>query len=48
MLALWMLTIALGNVIAIIVAEVATLEDRAVEFFMFASLMLLNVIFTFR
>ena len=51
-LALWMLTIALGNVIVILVAEVATFEDRAVEFFMFASLMLLNValfiILTFR
>ena len=43
-LALWMLTIALGNVIVILVAEVATFEDRAVEFFMFASLMLLNVV----
>ena len=51
-LALWMLTIALGNVIVILVAEVATFEDRAVEFFMFASLMLINValfiILTFR
>ncbi|XP_066263216.1 solute carrier family 15 member 2-like [Branchiostoma lanceolatum] len=37
--AAWLLTVAFGNVIVLIVAEARLIEDQAIEFFMFAGLM---------
>ena len=42
--AAWLLTVAFGNIIVIIVAEAKAFEDQASEFFMFAGLMLVDTL----
>ena len=42
--AVWLLTTAFGNVIVIVVAKAKAFDDQASEFFMFAGLMLVDVI----
>merc|ERR1712061_784716 len=41
--AAWLLTVAFGNIIVIIVAEAKAFNDQASEFFMFACLMLVDM-----
>merc|ERR1711874_533492 len=41
--AAWLLTVAFGNIIVIIVAEAKAFDDQASEFFMFACLMLVDM-----
>jgi len=41
--AAWLLTVAFGNIIVIIVAEAKAFNDQASEFFMFACLMLIDM-----
>ena len=41
--AAWLLTVAFGNIIVIIVAEAKAFDSRASEFFMFAILMLVDM-----
>ena len=41
--AAWLLTVAFGNIIVIIVAEAKAFNDQAAEFFMFAYLMLVDM-----
>ena len=43
----WLLTVAFGNVIVIMVASVKGLTNRRMEFFLFAGLMVLDVFFFF-
>ena len=42
--AAWLLTVAFGNIIVIIVAELKLFNDQASEFFMFAGLMLIDTL----
>ena len=42
--AAWLLTVAFGNIIVIIVAEAKAFEEQASEFFMFAGLMLVDTL----
>jgi len=42
--AAWLLTVAFGNFIVIIIAKMNPFEDQASEFFMFATLMFLDVL----
>ncbi|XP_048470322.1 solute carrier family 15 member 1-like [Rhincodon typus] len=45
-MAIWLLTIGLGNLIVVLIAEIAIIKDQAVEFFVFALLMaLISLIF---
>jgi len=40
----WLMTVAFGNLIVLIVAESALIDNQATEFFVFAGLMLLDVV----
>lgn len=42
--AAWLLTVAFGNIIVIIVAELKLFDEQASEFFMFAGLMLIDTL----
>lgn len=42
--ACWLLTVAIGNVIVVIIAELALFESQASEFFLFAGLMLVDML----
>ena len=42
--AAWLLTVAFGNIIVIIVAELKLFDDQASEFFMFSGLMLIDTL----
>lgn len=42
--ACWLLAVAFGNIIVVIVAEVSFFDSQASEFFLFAGCMVLNVI----
>ncbi|XP_072417141.1 solute carrier family 15 member 2-like isoform X1 [Chiloscyllium punctatum] len=45
-MAVWLLTIGVGNLIVVLIAEIAIIKDQAVEFFVFALLMaLISLIF---
>lgn len=37
----WLLTVAVGNIVVLIIAEAATLEDQWAEYILFASLLVL-------
>lgn len=42
--ACWLLTVAIGNVIVVIIAELALFESQSSEFFLFAGLMLIDML----
>lgn len=42
--ACWLLTVAFGNVIVVIIAELALFESQAYEFFLFAGLMFIDMV----
>ena len=42
--AFWLLTVAFGNIIVILVAEAKAFNEQASEFFFFAALMLLDTL----
>ena len=42
--AAWLLTVAFGNLIVIIVAEAKAFDDQASEFFMFGALMVVDML----
>ena len=42
--AAWLLTVAFGNIIVILVAEAKLFDEQASEFFMFAGLMLIDTL----
>ena len=42
--AAWLLTVAFGNIIVIIVAEAKAFDDQASEFFMLAVLMIVDML----